>query len=356
MTDYFKRTEKKLQRIMETREATVLAFETSCDDTSVAVVKNGREVLSNVTASQIAIHNMYGGVVPEVASRKHIESISVVAKGALAEAGVGFGDIDAVVSTYGPGLVGAVLVGLNAAKGVALSLDVPFVGVNHMRGHIAANYISNKELEPPFLCLVVSGGHSQLIRVDSYSEFTQIACTRDDAAGEAFDKISRELGLGYPGGIHIQKMGEGGNERAYTFTRPKMKGNQLDFSFSGLKTAVMNIIRSEKNMTQEIMRDICASFNRTVVEMLVDNTFEALDELNSQGKSYSLAVAGGVAANKMLRDALISRSAKKGIPFYSPEIKYCTDNASMIGCEGYYKLIRGERDDLTLNAIPYLEI
>ncbi len=341
--------EKKYNELRSKKDWYMLAFETSCDDTSVAIVKNGREVLANVTASQIEIHNSFGGVVPEVASRKHIENINRTLDGCMKEAGLEYKDIDAVCSTYGPGLVGALLVGLNAAKAVALSLGVPFVGVNHMEAHVSANYITAKELEPPFLCLVVSGGHTQIVAVEDHKTYKLIGQTQDDAVGEAFDKISRELGLGYPGGPHIQNAASTGDPKAIKFPKARLKTGEYDFSFSGLKTAVLNYIHNTKGFD---LNDVAASFQYTAVNELVGKTVDAAERYGYK----KIALAGGVAANKLLRDTLKREAAKKHIEFYAPEFLYCTDNASMVACAGYYKLKGGEYDDLSMNANPSLEI
>ncbi len=341
--------EQKYKELQTKKDWYILAFETSCDDTSVAIVKNGREVLANVTASQIEIHNSFGGVVPEVASRKHIENINQTLEGCISEAGMTYKDIDAVASTYGPGLVGALLVGLNAAKAVALSIGVPFVGVNHMEAHVSANYISSKDLEPPFLCLVVSGGHTQIVAVEDHKTYTLLGQTQDDAVGEAFDKISRELGLGYPGGPHIQNAAMSGDPMAIKFPRAKLKTGEYDFSFSGLKTAVLNYIHNSKEFN---LNDVAASFQYTAVSELVGKTVAA-------AKKYGynkLALAGGVAANKLLREMLQNEAVKNNIEFYAPEFLYCTDNASMVASAAYYKLKGSEYDDLSMNANPSLEI
>lgn len=346
---FIDKAQAKYSQLLTKKDWNILAFETSCDDTSVSVVQNGRKVLSGVISSQIAIHNEFGGVVPEVASRKHIENISAVLDEAMKQAGVGYGDIDAVAATYGPGLVGALLVGLNAAKSVSLSLGVPFVGVNHMEAHVCANYISSEELEPPFLCLVVSGGHTQIVAVDSYSEYRILGQTLDDACGEAFDKVSRVLGLGYPGGPYIQNAALDGDPHAITFPKAKLKTGELDFSFSGLKTAVLNYINNHKEIN---INDVAASFQYTAV-----NDLSSKAMLAAKPYGYKkLAIAGGVSANKLLRETLQKQTKKAGVEFYVPKFEYCTDNASMVACAAYYKLKDGRFDDLSMNANPALDI
>lgn len=346
---YKQKADIKYNELLNKKDWNILAFETSCDDTSVSIVKNGRQVVSGVISSQIAIHNEFGGVVPEVASRKHIENICIVLDEAMKKAGLEYCDIDAVASTYGPGLVGALLVGLNSAKAVSLSLGVPFVGVNHMEAHVCANYISSPELEPPFLCLVVSGGHTQIVAVDSYSKYRILGQTLDDAAGEAFDKISRELGLGYPGGPYIQTAAQNGNCKAIAFPHAKLKTSELDFSFSGLKTAVLNYIHNNRDYN---VNDVAASFQYTAVSDLVSKTMLAAKKYNYK----KIAVAGGVAANKPLRDMLGSQTKKYGMELFVPKFEYCTDNASMVACAAYYKLKSGRYDNLSMNANPSLEI
>ena len=348
---YKQNAETKFKIMQDKKDWNILAFETSCDDTSVSIVRNGRDVVANVIASQIEIHNRFGGVVPEVASRKHIENINSVLHECMNRAGMNYSDIDAVSSTYGPGLVGALLVGLNAAKAVALSLEIPFVGVNHMEAHVCANYISSKELEPPFLCLVVSGGHTQIVGVEDYRTYRLIGQTQDDAVGEAFDKISRELGLGYPGGPHIQNAAETGNPNAIKFPHAKLKSGEFDFSFSGLKTAVLNYIHNEKNKTVS-MNDIAASFQFTAVSELVSKTVAAARKYGYK----KIEAAGGVAANKLLREMLSEQTSKYSMRFYIPDVVYCTDNAAMAACAAYYKLRSGMYDDLAMNANPSLEI
>jgi len=327
------------------KDIITLGIESSCDETSVAVVKNGREVLSNIIDSQIKIHEIYGGVVPEIASRNHIEAISRVTKTALEKANITFEDITAITPTYGPGLVGALLVGVSYARGLSYALNKPLVGVNHIEGHIAANYITNKELMPPFLCLVISGGHTHLIHIKDYNIFEILGKTRDDAIGEAFDKVARVVGLGYPGGPKIDKLAKEGEPN---IKLPKTHIDNLDFSFSGIKTAVINLNHKEPNINKA---DLCASFQKTVTEMLLDNTKKALKQLNLS----KVALAGGVSANSYIRKEFLDLE-KEGIKVYMPEMQYCTDNAAMIASSGYYRYINGERATLTLNAVPNLKI
>lgn len=332
----------------------ILAIESSCDETSAAIVVDGREVRSNIISSQIETHEKFGGVVPEVASRKHIEAISLVVQEALEEADVTLQDIDAIGVTYGPGLVGALLVGLQYAKGLAYSLDKPLIGVNHIEGHICANFIEHKYLEPPFMCLVVSGGHTFIVYVKGYGEFEVISSTRDDAAGEAYDKIARALGLGYPGGPKIDKLAKEGNEDAIKFPRAKMNdGDSLDFSFSGVKSAVLNYL-NKMNMTGEEVNkaDVAASFQKAVVGVLVDNVIEAC----KMKKSNKIAIAGGVAANSYLRKSMVEEAKKYGIEILFPDIKLCTDNAAMIGSAAYYDYVNGKTSTMELNAIPNLKL
>lgn len=330
-----------------------LAIETSCDETSAAVVKNGREVLSNIISSQIEIHRKFGGVVPEIASRKHIESINNIIQEALNEAKIGFKDIDLISVTRGPGLVGALLVGLSTAKALAYGLDIPIVGVNHIKGHICANYIEHKDLEPPFTCLVVSGGHSYLVQANSYIDYELIGRTRDDAAGEAFDKVARALGLPYPGGPLIDKLAMEGHKDAIHFPRVYLDDNSYDFSFSGLKTAVLNYLNQAKQRNEEIIiEDIAASFQQAVLDVLVDKSFRLAKERNSE----KIVIAGGVAANKGLRSMMIERGKKEGIKILYPQTTLCTDNAAMIGSAGYFQYISGSESDLGMNVEPNLDI
>ncbi len=334
------------------KDIKILAIESSCDETAAAVVKNGREVLSNVINSQIDIHKRYGGVVPEIASRCHIEAVDRVVDEALTEAGVTFDDIDAIAVTYGPGLVGALLVGVSCAKALAFAKKKPLVGVHHIRGHIMANFIADKELEPPFVCLVASGGHSHIVYVKDYTEFEVLGRTCDDAAGEAYDKIARVLGLGYPGGPLIDKLSKEGNKEAIHFPRVKMQ-QELDFSFSGVKTAVINYIhKMEQNGEEYNKADVAASFQEAVVEVLCGHTLRAAEMVGVN----KVALAGGVAANSALREAFRSGCEKKNIRFYVPPAVLCTDNAAMIGCSGYYEFIKENISDMTLNAVASLEI
>ncbi len=338
---------------MENKDILILAIESSCDETAAAVVKNGREVLSNVISSQIDLHTLYGGVVPEIASRKHMEQINQVTMEALKKAGVTFDDITAIAVTYGPGLVGALLVGVAFAKSLAYALKKPLVGVHHIEGHISANYIENKELEPPFICLVVSGGHTHLVNVKDYGEYEILGKTRDDAAGEAYDKVARAVGLGYPGGPKIDKLAKEGNADAIEFPRAKIDGSVYDFSFSGLKSAVLNHINVCDMKNIEINKaDLVASFQKAVVDSLVTRAMLAIDEI----KTDKMAIAGGVASNSALRSAMQEACNKKNIEFYMPSGIYCTDNAAMIGVAGYYDYIKGKRADLDLNAIPNLKL
>lgn len=331
----------------------ILAIESSCDETAAAVVKNGREVLSNIISSQIDIHTLYGGVVPEIASRKHVENINPVIREALERAEVTLDDIDVIGVTYGPGLVGALLVGVAEAKAIAFAADKPLVGVHHIEGHISANYIANAELEPPFICLVVSGGHTHLVIVNDYGEYEVIGRTRDDAAGEAFDKVARAIELGYPGGPKIDKLAKEGNMNAIDFPRAIVAGAPLDFSFSGLKSAVLNYINSCKMKNMEYNRaDIAASFQKAVVDVLVSHALNACEQYNI----HKLAIAGGVAANSAIRNRLKEECAKHGIDFYFPPNILCTDNAAMIGAAAYYEYIRGIRHGYDLNAVPNLKL
>lgn len=331
----------------------VLGIETSCDETSAAVVKNGRQILSNIISSQVSLHQKYGGVVPEIASRKHVELIMPVINQAIEEAGIGINDIDAVGVTYGPGLVGALLVGLSAAKGLAFALEKPLIGVHHIEGHIAANYLDKDDFEPPFVCLVASGGHSHIVFVEDYDKFEIMGQTRDDAAGEAFDKIARALGLGYPGGPVIDKSAARGNREAINFPRVYFDDGSLDFSFSGLKTAVLNYLNSlEQKGEQCCVEDVCASFQGAVVDVLVNNTITAA----KIKKVKNIALAGGVAANSELRAQMASKAQKKGFSVVYPRPVLCTDNAAMIACAAYYEFKKGNRSDLYLNAVPGLRL
>ncbi len=337
----------------EEKNVLILAIESSCDETAASVVKNGREVLSNVISSQIELHKLYGGVVPEIASRKHIEKINQVIEEALTEAGVTLDDLDAVGVTYGPGLVGALLVGVAEAKAIAYAKKLPLVGVHHIEGHISANYIENKELEPPFICLVVSGGHTHLVCVKDYGTYEIIGRTRDDAAGEAFDKVARAIGLGYPGGPKIDKLSKEGNANAIPFPRAKIEGAEYDFSFSGVKSAVLNYINGCKMKGEEFSQaDIAASFQKAVTDVLVANAIHAVKEYGFT----KLAIAGGVASNSTLRGAMKEACDENSIEFFHPSPIFCTDNAAMIGVAAYYEYINGTRHGWDLNAVPNLKL
>lgn len=335
------------------KDILVLGIESSCDETAAAVVRNGREVLSNVISSQIELHKLYGGVVPEIASRKHIEKINQVIEEALSEAEVTLDDIDAVAVTYGPGLVGALLVGVAEAKAICFAKKKPLVGIHHIEGHVSANYIEHFDLEPPFLSLIVSGGHTHLVQVVDYGEYEIIGRTRDDAVGEAFDKVARAIGLGYPGGPKIDKLAKEGNPLAISFPKAKIEDAPLDFSFSGVKSAVLNHINGCKMKGEQIVpEDIAASFQKAVVDVLVDRTLQAAKENNSK----KIALAGGVASNSALRATMEEACSKKNLSLYYPSPIYCTDNAAMIGVAGYYEYIKGTRHGWDLNAVPNLKI
>lgn len=338
---------------MSDKEVKILAIESSCDETAAAVVVNGRDVRSNVISTQIPLHTLYGGVVPEIASRKHTERINQVIQAALQEAGETLDDMDAIAVTYGPGLVGALLVGVAEAKAIAFAKDIPLVGVHHIEGHISANYIENKELEPPFVCLVVSGGHTHLVRVKDYGDYEILGRTVDDAAGEAFDKVARAIGLGYPGGPKIEKKALEGDANAIPFPKAKVADHPYDFSFSGLKSAVLNYINGATMKGETINEaDIAASFQKAVVDALVDHAMLAVDEFGCD----KFAIAGGVASNGAFREAMRSACEKKGVKFYHPSPILCTDNAAMIGAAGYYDFLAGKRDGWDLNAIPNLKL
>jgi N6-L-threonylcarbamoyladenine synthase len=331
----------------------ILSIESSCDETAAAVVENGRNVLSNVISTQIEIHKEFGGVVPEVASRKHIENISDVVDEALKSANVTSEQIDAVAVTYGPGLVGALLVGVNFAKGLAFAWQKPLIGVNHIEGHISANYIEDKNLEPPFICMVASGGHSHLVYVKDYGKYDILGVTRDDAAGEAFDKIARAIGLGYPGGPLVDKAAKSGNKDAIKFPRVIIDEETLDFSFSGLKSAVLNYIHnSEQKKEKVVIEDVAASFQEAVVEVLAMKTMKAAKKKNCK----TVALAGGVASNSRLREILESQCQEAGYKFTKPSPILCTDNAAMIGAAAYYKYLNKQFADSSLNALPNLEL
>lgn len=338
---------------MSEKDTLILAIESSCDETAASVVKNGRCVLSNIISSQIAVHTLYGGVVPEIASRKHIEKINQVVEAALKEADVTLDDIDAIGVTYGPGLVGALLVGVAEAKAIAYAKKKPLVGVHHIEGHVSANYIEHPDLEPPFLCEIISGGHTHLVIVKDYGSFEILGRTRDDAAGEAFDKVARAIGLGYPGGPKIDKLAKEGNPHAIDFPRAHMEDAPYDFSFSGVKSAVLNHLNKCRMTGEPIVEaDIAASFQQAVVDVLVDNAIRATKDYHMD----RLAIAGGVASNGALRAAMEAACEKEGIRFYRPSPIFCTDNAAMIGVAAYYEYQKGTRHGWDLNAVPNLKL
>lgn len=338
---------------MSEKDTLILAIESSCDETAASVVKNGRCVLSNIISSQIAIHTLYGGVVPEIASRKHIEKINQVVEAALKEADVTLDDIDAIGVTYGPGLVGVLLVGVAEAKAIAYAKKKPLVGVHHIEGHVSANYIEHPDLEPPFLCEIISGGHTHLVIVKDYGSFEILGRTRDDAAGEAFDKVARAIGLGYPGGPKIDKLAKEGNPHAIDFPRAHMEDAPYDFSFSGVKSAVLNHLNKCRMTGEPIVEaDIAASFQQAVVDVLVDNAIRAAKDYHMD----RLAIAGGVASNGALRAAMEAACEKEGIRFYRPSPIFCTDNAAMIGVAAYYEYQKGTRHGWDLNAVPNLKL
>ncbi|HZJ75305.1 MAG TPA: tRNA (adenosine(37)-N6)-threonylcarbamoyltransferase complex transferase subunit TsaD [Clostridia bacterium] len=331
----------------------ILAIETSCDETAAAVVENGRIVLSNIIASQVKEHIKYGGVVPEIASRRHIEAICTVTDKALKDAGLTFSDLDALAVTYAPGLIGALLVGVNYAKGLSLSTGLPLLAVHHLRSHIASCYITHKTLCPPFLALVVSGGHSHIVNVSSYTDFTVIGKTRDDAAGEVMDKVARALGLPYPGGLNLDKVSINGDINAYNFPRPKVENAPLDFSFSGLKTNAINLIHKAKQKEEHInIADLGASFINAVTDCLITNT----DNAARQTKQNTIVLAGGVAANSVLRRKMEDLSKEKGYNLYLPSLSLCGDNAAMVGAQAYYEYKKGASSDLSLNAYASMPI
>lgn len=338
------------------KDIIILGIESSCDETAAAVCKNGREILSNVIYSQIDLHTLYGGVVPEIASRMHIAKINQVIKKALKDADLTFEDLDAVAVTYGPGLVGALLVGVSAAKAIAWAVDKPLVGVNHIKGHVCANYIEHPQLEPPFLCLVASGGHTHLVKAVDYTHYDIIGRTRDDAAGEAYDKIARAIGLGYPGGPKVEKAARQGDPQAFAFPRAKIDENPYDFSFSGVKSAVLNTINSCQMkgiaIDEKFQADVAASFQASVIDSLRERVLMAIDEFGL----HDFAMAGGVASNQALRGALKEACEEKGVAFYCPSPVYCTDNAAMIAVAGYYEYLQGNTAGLDLNAVPGLRM
>lgn len=335
------------------KDILILGIESSCDETAASVVRNGREVLSNIIFSQIELHKLYGGVVPEIASRKHIEKINQVIEEALATAEVSLQDIDGIGVTYGPGLVGALLVGVSVAKAISFATKKPLIGVHHIEGHVSANYIEHEELEPPFLCLIVSGGHTHLVLVKEYGEYEIIGYTRDDAAGEAFDKVARAIGLGYPGGPKIDKLAKEGNKDGIAFPRAHIEGAPYDFSFSGVKSAVLNYINSCEMKNEEIIpADVAASFQEAVIDVLVTRTVQAAKDFGMN----KVAIAGGVAANSSLRETMESECKKNNLYLYYPSPIYCTDNAAMIASAAYYEYIKGSRSGLDLNAVANLKI
>lgn len=331
----------------------ILGIESSCDETAASVVEDGRIVLSNVIASQVEEHKIYGGVVPEIASRRHTEAICGVVEKALADADCTLDDIDAIGVTYAPGLIGALLVGVNYAKGVSLSTGIPLVAVHHLRGHIAANYISDAEIKPPFLSLVVSGGHTHIINVKSYTEFEVIGRTRDDAAGEAMDKAARTVGLPYPGGVNLDRISKDGDENKYKFPVPRVADSKYDFSFSGLKTFAVNLVHNASQKGETVKaEDLGASFIKAVTDLLVSHTMAAAEDTGAK----TLVLAGGVSANSRLRRVMQEACDKRGIKLYMPDLKYCGDNAAMIASQGYYEYLDGKRADLTLNAVASMPI
>ena len=331
----------------------ILAIESSCDETSAAVVKNGRQVMSNIISSQIEIHKKFGGVVPEVASRNHVLNISTVVDEAMHTAGVRYDDLSAVAVTYGPGLIGALLVGVSYAKAVSAAKNIPLVAVNHIHGHIAANYITHPELEPPFVCLVASGGHSHILRVTGYTEYEILGRTRDDAAGEAFDKIARVIGLGYPGGPKIEALAKEGDKDAIAFPQVEFSDNPYDFSFSGVKTSVMNYLHRKEQKQEAVNRaDVAASFQKAVVEALTHHTLRAA----KASEADKIVLAGGVSANGALRDSFKAAASENGLGLFYPQPVLCTDNAAMIGCAGFYKFKSNDFADSALNAVANLKL
>ncbi len=331
----------------------ILGIESSCDETAASVVEDGRVVLSNVIASQVEEHKIYGGVVPEIASRRHTEAICGVVEKALSDANCTLADIDAIAVTYAPGLIGALLVGVNYAKGLSLATGIPLVPVHHLRGHIAANYISNEEIKPPFLSLVVSGGHSHIINVKSYTEFEVIGRTRDDAAGEAMDKAARTVGLPYPGGVNLDKISVNGDENKYKFPKPKVADSEYDFSFSGLKTFAVNLVHNASQKGEEVKaEDLGASFIKAVTDLLTSHTMKAAKDV----KAEKIVLAGGVSANSRLRRVMAEECEKRNIKLFMPELKYCGDNAAMIASQGYYEFLAGKTADMSLNAVASMPI
>ena len=331
----------------------ILSIESSCDETAAAVVEDGRKVLSSIVASQVEEHKLYGGVVPEIASRRHCEAINGVVREALEQAQLGLDGIDAIAVTYAPGLIGALLVGVNFAKGLSMATGLPLVPVHHLRSHITSNYITHQELEPPFLCLVVSGGHSHIVEVTDYTKMKIIGKTRDDAAGEAFDKAARTMGMPYPGGIHLDKLAESGDPESFRLPHPKVDGSPYDFSFSGLKTAVINLIHNAAQKGGELPKaDLCASFRKAVVDSLSDNFIRAAEDLGYK----KLVLAGGVSANSLLRRRISEECEKRGWSCYYPHLSLCGDNGAMVGAQGYYEYLSGNIAGMELNARATMSI
>ena len=357
---YFDAAQERLRALQAKGQATVLSIETSCDETAAAVVRNGRQVLSNAVYTQIPIHRRFGGVVPELASRNHVDQVGPVVETALEQAGVGLNDIDAIAVTGGPGLVGALLVGVSYAKGLAYATGKPLVNTHHILGHIAANYLTFADLTPPFTCLIASGGHSHIVAVADYDRCVLIGRTRDDAAGEAFDKVARVLGLPYPGGPELEKLAQTGDPHAIRFHSAFNEGEGFDMSFSGLKTAVINHMSNARQRGEDVNRaDVAASFQFAVNSILSDKAVRAAVENGKaagHGGHGTLALAGGVSANRNLRQMLSEKAQKRGIRFCCPDFKYCTDNGAMIGSAGFYLLMAGHISDLSFNAVPYLPI
>ena len=344
---YFDIAKENAKKLIDQKSAVILAIETSCDETSVAVVKDGREILSNVISTQIPIHTLYGGVVPEIASRNHTLALTGVTKEALKEADLTLDDIDAIAVTQGPGLIGALLTGVNYAKALAFSKKKVLIGVHHIQGHICANFLEHKELKPPFIALAVSGGHSHILKVSDYCDFALLGATRDDAVGEAFDKVARVLGLGYPGGVKIDALAKEGNDEAYNFTTQLEKEDSYDFSFSGVKTAVVNLVHNMEQKGQEIPKaDIAASFQKSVVRMLINKAIKAAKDVGYD----KIVLAGGVASNSRLRDDITRMCSENGIQLYYPSPVLCTDNGAMIGSAAFYTLMQGKISDIDLNA------
>lgn len=331
----------------------ILGIESSCDETAAAIVEDGRRILSNVVASQIPIHRQYGGVVPEIASRQHTEAISGVVGEALEQAKLSLNEIDGIAVTYGPGLIGALLVGVSFAKGLAMTAEKPLIPVHHLRGHIASNYLAHPDLQPPFLCLIVSGGHSHIVQVEEYTRFSVIGRTRDDAAGECYDKAARAMGMPYPGGVALDKLAATGNPEAFAFPHPRVEGSPYDFSFSGLKTAVLNRLHNAKQKGEEVNpADLCASFQHAVTAVLVEHTLQAAKDTGAK----TIVLAGGVSANSGLRAGMEVACAERGYSLYIPPLSLCGDNAAMIASQGYYELLAGNRAGTELNAVASLPI